>query len=137
MFPTLQRRIYNALKEMTPNEVGFLLSDDFEDYKFNPDFLDYDSHHIVSHLLYRRFNDRYLMLTNDDIYCTWQRITELLYLYEGVRQGILEEKSGKDGGSVYEVKGTKPSGRLSKKLPKKKVFETHKDPYYYRVTFRR
>jgi len=100
--PTLQRRIYNAMVNITPSQFDFIMANDFPELKFNRNSIDTDTHYIICFMLKDLLECPKLLLTNDDLYCAFQRFKELIFLKEGIKQGIIrEEIDAKSGVTTY------------------------------------
>ncbi len=115
--PTLQRRVYDALRGLTPSELDFILANDYAKLSINHQRIDRDTHYIICGVLRELTETARLLLTNDDILCAWQRLKELLFLKEAVKQGIIVEKPAADGSVTY----------WCDQLPSKPVFRQSTD----------
>jgi hypothetical protein len=100
--PTLQRRVYNVLVDITPSQFDFIMANDFPKLNFNNRRIDQDTHYIICSALKDLLDCPRLLLTNDDLFCAFQRFKELLFLKEGIKQGIIrEEVNDKSGITTY------------------------------------
>lgn len=126
-FPTLQRRVYYFLRNLSPNFVGFFLQANKE-LTFNQDFIDYQTSLLIERLLVEQFEDSKLIMTEDDVVVAFTRLKELMYLYEGLRQGVFVEVEGKGGSIEYKLVET----------PQSRPVQTQflvKTPRKYQATF--
>jgi len=96
--PTLQRRIYDALVEVTPSQLDFIMANDFPKLRFNNKGIDTDTHYIICSILKELLDCEKLLLTNDDLYGAFQRFKELIFLKEGIKQGIIREETDRKSG---------------------------------------
>lgn len=127
--PTLQRRVYEFLKELTPNHVAFFLQASLP-HQFNLQDIDGTTRRLVYELLQEHFEDPKLLITTDDLWVSWLKIKSLYYLFEGVRQNFLIEIPAKDGTVRHAIKEM-PFGPP----PVKTVFRA-KNQNFYRCAYK-
>jgi hypothetical protein len=99
--PTLQRCIYDGLKGLTPSRLDFILHEDYPSLEVNQQRMDRDTHYIICGILKELTEDKRLLVTNDDLLCAWQRIKELIFFKQAVKQGIIVERPAQDGSVEY------------------------------------
>lgn len=113
--PTLQRRVYDALVELSPAKLDFMLSD-HPKLSISSRQIDHNTHYLICQVMMELLDNQKLLLTTDDIVCCWQRFKELIFLHQAVKQGIIQERSEPDGTVTYWCE-----------LPKKPQLQDNKD----------
>ncbi len=99
--PSLQKTIYDVLKNLTVSELDFILANDYATASFTVRTMDRAAHYAICSILKDLTENPRLLVTNDDIRCAWQRFRELTFLKDGLKQGIITEKPAPDGSIAY------------------------------------
>lgn len=97
-----QRRIYDALAELTPTKFQFLMSCRKE-MSFNWEGIDMATYTFIGDVLVELIGDPKLVITEHDLLITYNRFRELIWKYECVRQGLMQEVKADDGSVEYVV----------------------------------
>jgi hypothetical protein len=91
IWPTLTPRVFNVLRGITPRQFAFELKE--MKLTFNVDqAIDRDTYVIISTILSNSLEEPNVLMTHGDLQFSYSRLARLIYLFEGVRQGIFVEK---------------------------------------------
>lgn len=88
-YPTLQKRIYDILLELTPAQLQFEMAELPKSKTFCQEGLDQETYEIIGTVMSSVLDEPKLIMTLDDVRVTYMRFRELLFLYEATRQGIM------------------------------------------------
>ena len=102
-YTLLQKRVYDALSDLTPTKLQFILNcrKDEGGMSFNWEAIDAPTYRLIGDVLAELIGDSKLIITEHDLIISFQRFKELIWTYECVRQGLFKEVYENDGTVKY------------------------------------
>lgn len=102
-YTLLQKRVFDALADLTPTRLQFVLNcrKDDRDMSFNWEDIDTPTYRLIGDVLAELIGDPKLIITEHDLIISFQRFKELIWTYECVRQGLFKEVYAEDGSVKY------------------------------------
>jgi hypothetical protein len=100
-YKAFQRRVYDALAELTPTKFQFIMNCRKDSMSFNWEGIDAATYRFIGDVLAELIGDPKLLITEHDLLITHSRFRELIWKFECVRQGMLKEVTASDGSVQY------------------------------------
>lgn len=111
-FPSLRQSVYEALRDMQPNQVAWRLENDLFDMAFNSKYVDNDTQEIIILLLAEQMENENLRLTREELTLGFFRVKELIMIADCCEQEIFQPVID-DKGVHYLMPDSKPTQYVS------------------------
>lgn len=125
-YPALNRRVYDALASLTPNQYKFVLNaalgSEKAKLKISHDRCDPESRTIAAAVLMELLSEPGLIVSEGDIVFAWCRFRELEFMSAAVNQGVFVEDFNPDSGTDYQIAGMNATAEARKPAIKKSFF---------------
>lgn len=99
-YPYAQKRIYEALLKLSPEQLNFELEQIPEERSFCMSGIDTETWEIIGHVMTELMENEELVLTMDDLKLCYSRFRELMFLSAAVEQGLMQAVTT-DKGTEY------------------------------------
>jgi len=124
-YKMFQRRVYDALADLTPTKFQFLMHCRKDRMSFNWEGIDAATFRFIGDVLVELLDDKKLLVTEHDVIISFNRFRELIWKHECVRQGMLREVPNADGSVDYELVNEEPAAKIDDDVIYRKVRKRH------------